>query len=118
MARVISPLVVASLVALAVVGGGLAGTLLRERLPGGRLDEDTRWMVRIGIGFLSTLAALLISLIISSKMQSFEAVSRAVETTAAQVVQIDDTLRELGPQGDPARSQLRAQLGEIGRAHV
>ncbi|MEF8755655.1 MAG: hypothetical protein V5B60_17285 [Accumulibacter sp.] len=104
----ISPLVVASLVALAVLAGGLAGTFLRDRLPGRHLDEDTKWMVRIGIGFLSTLAALLMSLIISAKMQSFDAVSRSVATTAAQIVGIDASLRELGPAGDAARAQLRA----------
>ncbi len=106
-ARMTSAFVVAPLVALAVLAGGLAGTFLRDRLPGRHLDEDTKWMVRIGIGFLSTLAALLMSLIISAKMQSFDAVSRSVATTAAQIVGIDANLRELGPAGAAARAQLR-----------
>ena len=111
-----NPFVIAPLVALAVLGGALAGTLLRDRLPGRHLDEDTKWMVRIGIGFLSTLAALLMSLIISSKMQSFDAVSREIEAAAAQIMQLDANLRELGPAGDPARARLRALVSaEIAR---
>jgi hypothetical protein len=51
-ARVASAFVVAPLVARAVLAGGLAGTFLRDRLPGRHPDEDTRWL--LPIGFLST----------------------------------------------------------------
>ncbi|MCM8626045.1 hypothetical protein [Accumulibacter sp.] len=102
-----NPLVVAPLVAVLILAGALTGVVLRRRLPAHHLDDDTKEMVKIGIGFLSTLAALVLGLIISSAKNSFDTVSRLVESGAAEVLQLDGELRELGAQAQPARQLLR-----------
>ena len=50
-----------SLLVLAVVfGGSLFGMFLRARFPQLHLDNDTKDVVRLGVGLIGTLAALVV----------------------------------------------------------
>ena len=105
-----NPYLVAAAVALLVLVGAAIGGWLRERLPRHHLDDESREMVKVGIGFLSTLAALVLGLLISSAKDSFDTVSKHVESTATEILQLDGNLRELGAAGEPARELLRRVL--------
>ncbi len=61
-----SPLAVGAIVTFTVLAGAAFGAWARTRLPPHPLDEDTRDMVKVGIGFLSTLAALVLGLIVAA----------------------------------------------------
>jgi len=61
----VSPLAV-SLIAFAVIfGGAFLGVLLRRALPGHHLDDDAKDVVRLGTGLISTIAALVLGLVIA-----------------------------------------------------
>lgn len=105
-----SPLVVASIVAVVVMAGSLFGGYLRTRLPGHHLAEETKDMVKVGIGFVTTLAALVLGLIVASAKSSFDDTSAAVEHAAAKVAQLDINLRQLGSAADPVREILRRDV--------
>jgi hypothetical protein len=56
-----------SLLVLAVIfGGALLGMFLRARLPQLHLDNETKDVVRLGVGLIGTLAALIVGLMIAS----------------------------------------------------
>ena len=111
-----SPLPVAVVVAVLVLSGSLLGAFLRKRLPRHHLDGESKEMVKMGIGFLSTLAALVLGLIISSAKGSFDTKSAEVESAAAQILQLNNNLKQLGDAAEPARALLRrlvtATVGE------
>jgi hypothetical protein len=106
----VSPLAVASIVAALVVAGALLGGYLRGRVPGHHLTEETKFMVKIGIEFVTMLAALVLGLLVASAKSTFDDTSAAVEHAAAKIAQLDINLRQLGSVADPAREMLRRDV--------
>lgn len=107
-----SPIAVGALVTVIVLAGAAFGTWARTRLPAHHLDEDTRDSVKVGVGFLSTLAALVLGLIVASAKSSFDARSDEVRSAAAKIALLGGELRQLGAAGDKARSALALGVAE------
>lgn len=102
-----SPFAIALIVAATILAGASVGAFLRTRLPKHHLDDETKQMVTIGIAFLSTLAALVLGLIISSAKESFDTRSEELQLAAVKFVLLDVNLRQLGSVADPARDLAR-----------
>lgn len=101
---------IAVLFAISLLLGALCGRLARARLPAHHLDGDTKDMVKIGVGFLATLAALVLGLVVASAKSTFDTRTQEVQAAAAKVIQLDDVLRRIGPPALPVRENLRAHL--------
>ena len=94
-----SPLVT-SLIAFAIIfGGALLGMFMRKRLPGHHLSGDTKDVVRLGTGLIGTIAALVLSLLISSASSTYQNQSTEVEQLTANVA-LDRTLALYGSETD------------------
>jgi hypothetical protein len=91
-----------------VVAGGVAGRLIRARLPSHHLDSATNDMIKLGIGFLATLTALVMGLLVSSAKSSFDAKGELIRNAAVQILQLDGSLRRLGPPADSLRDQVHS----------
>src|SRR5260370_2802529 len=61
-----NPLLTASIVLALILGGILAGTALRKALPDAHLSPESKDVIRLGSGLVATMAALVLSLLISS----------------------------------------------------
>jgi hypothetical protein len=105
-----SPWAVALIVAAIIIAGAAFGRDLRLRLPDHHLADETKDMVKIGIAFLTTLAALLLGLILSSAKGSFDSKSEELQAAATKIALLDHSLRQMGPAADPARSTLRVAV--------
>lgn len=90
-----------------VLLGAWIGSVARTRLPQHHLDDDTKDMVKIGVGFLATLAALVLGLVVGAAKGSFDTKTAEVQTTAARILELDRTLRTFGPGAAPVREYLR-----------
>jgi hypothetical protein len=110
-----SPWAIALIVAALILAGAALGRELRTRLPEHHLADDTREMVKIGIAFLTTLAALLLGLILSSAKSSFDTKSEEVQAASAKIALIDHNLRQIGAAADPARGLLREAIASWDR---
>src|SRR5260370_28722219 len=97
-----------SLVAFACVfGGTFLGMYLRSRLPGHHLSGDTKDVVRLGTGLIGTMAALVLGLLIASANSTYETQSGQVKQLTANIVLLDRTLAQYGPEADSLRNLLR-----------
>jgi hypothetical protein len=94
-----------------VVGGILLGALLRRTLPHHHLNKDTQDVVRLGVGLIGTIAALVLGLMIASAKSSFDTQSGQVKQITADVILIDALLAEYGQQTLPIRRQMRSVMG-------
>lgn len=56
-----------------VSGGALLGMLLRRVLPEDHLNNDSRDVVKLGMGLLATMAALVLGLLIASAKGQYDA---------------------------------------------
>src|SRR6516162_10819576 len=88
----VSPLAV-SLIAFAVIfGGAFLGVLLRRALPGHHLDDDAKDVVRLGTGLISTIAALVLGLVIASAKSEYDTQKSQVQHLTADIILLDQLL--------------------------
>jgi hypothetical protein len=100
------------LLAFAVTfGAALTGLWLHKTLPAHHLDAESRDTIKLGIGFIATMSALVLGLITASAKNSFDSMDAAVKGTATQVLTLDRTLARYGPETEPIRQALKKAIG-------
>jgi len=92
-------------------GGALLGMRLSKALPEHHLDSGSRDTIKLGIGLIATMTALVLGLITASAKGSFDAVDGAVKQAAIQVLTLDRTLARYGPETAEIRQALQRLLG-------
>jgi hypothetical protein len=106
-----SALVLSCLIFVLTLGGILLGALLRRALPKHHLSKDSQDVVRLGVGLIATLAALLLGLLIAAAKSSFDTQSTQVTQITADIVLLDRLLAQYGPEARPIRQQMRSVIG-------
>jgi hypothetical protein len=98
-----------ALIVLACVCSAAAfGLWLRVVLPEHHLSAETKDAVKLATGLVATIAALVLSLLVSSARASLESVKAELMQNAARVLVLDRTLKEYGPESDDVRALLKA----------
>src|SRR5262249_30972970 len=95
-----------------ILAGAFVGAFLRTRLPDQDLG-DAKEIFRLGAGLVATIAALVLSLLISSAKSSYDTQSTQVQRLAADMVQLDHLLAQYGPEASPVRDLLRRAVGPM-----
>jgi hypothetical protein len=104
------PLAIALIVFACVFGGALLGVWLGSRLPGHHVDQRTKDLVKLGMGTVATLMALVLGLLVSTAKASFDSTTTDTKQFAAKLVQLDVTLKRYGPETTTARHLLQQFL--------
>lgn len=107
-----SELSISAVIVLTILGAAWIGGVVRTKLPQHHLNEDTKDMVKVGIGFLATLSAIVLGLLLASAKTSYDTKVEEIQQIAAKVVLLDSNLREIGRAADPIRASLRQLLSE------
>ena len=95
------------IVLVLVFVSALLGRLIRRRLPESHLDNQTEAVVKLAMGVVGTLTALVLGLLVATANGSFTASSQEVTSIAANVIRLDHLLRRYGPEADGIRDLLR-----------
>ena len=98
------------LITLVVTFGG---TFVGMVLPGQRLSEKTKDVVRLGTGLVGTIAALVLGLLIASAKTSYDTQNSQVKQITADIIQIDLILAQYGSESRAARHLLRRAVGPL-----
>ena len=107
-------LAIAVIVLACVFGGVLAGLSVRTRLPDHHVKDESKEIIKLGIGVISTMAALVLGLLVSSAKSSFDRTGDELTLASAKVVQLDSVLVQYGP----GASEIRGRLRQIFRGTV
>jgi hypothetical protein len=100
-----------SFITLAIVfGGALLGIGLRAVLPEQELAGESREVVKLGVGLIATMAALVLGLLIASDKSSFDTQNAELTEMASRVVLLDRILAHYGPEAKEARDELRSSV--------
>ena len=103
-----------SLVAFAFIfGGALAGMILRPSLPDHHLSAESREIIKLGMGLVGTMAALVLGLLVASAKSSFDAQSSELTQASANIVVLDRVLARYGPETGEVRELLRGNVARI-----
>ena len=93
------------------LGGIFLGALLRHTLPKHHLSEDAQDVVRLGVGLIATIAALVLGLLIAAAKGSFDTQDNQVKQITADLILLDNILAQYGPDARPIREQMRGTIG-------
>jgi hypothetical protein len=88
-------------------GGGLLGMYLRSRLPAHELDGDSRDVVKLVMGLVATMAALVLGLLVASANTAHDRQNERLREFSANVILLDRTLALYGPEARTLRDGLR-----------
>ena len=103
-----------SLVAFACIfGSTLLGMFLRNILPEHHLSDESKDAVKLGIGMIATLAALVLGLLVASAKGTFDTASTGLRQAGARVILLDRVLAHYGPEAMEARQLLRRSVAAV-----
>ncbi len=93
-------------VALCVFLGAMAGMQFSRFLPPRHRTKDTRDAIRLAIGMISILAALVLGLLTASAKRTFDDAEHNIAAYATDIVLLDRMLAHFGPPAAPIRKTL------------
>ncbi|HBH87055.1 MAG TPA: hypothetical protein DDY17_05590 [Syntrophaceae bacterium] len=102
-----SPLAISFVAFVCIFIGMLIGMFLRVKLPDHHLTDESKDAVKLGIGMIATLAALVLGLLIASARGTFETMNNGLIQTGAKIILLDRTMAHYGPETKEARDLLR-----------
>ena len=103
---------VSPLVASCVFGGSLIAMYAARALPDSHLSADARDVIKVGMALIATLVALVLGLMIATAKGTYDAQSAGVRQLSANVLLLDRSLAEYGPEAQQPRDLLR-QAAEL-----
>jgi len=102
-----SSLAIACLMFGCVVASTVAAMLIARRLPDHHLSGESRDVVKLGLGVIGTLTALVLGLLVAATKGTYDAQSGTVKEAAAQMAVLDRLLARYGPEAGEAQERLR-----------
>jgi hypothetical protein len=109
----VSSLTISLIVFACILGGTLLGMFLRAVLPERHLSAESKDLVKLGMGLVGTMTALVLGLLIASAKGSFDAQRNGLAQMSANIVLLDRVLAHYGPEAKEARELLRAMVVDM-----
>ena len=91
-------------------GAGLLGVRVRAALPKDHLSSETKDAVKVGMGLVATMAALVLGLLVASTKGSYDTQKSEVAQMAAKIVFLDRVLANYGSESAESRDLLRRSV--------
>ncbi len=90
----------------------LVGMFVRNALPPAHVSKESQDVIRLGMGLVATMTALLLGLVTAAAKGSFDSQDLAIKNTAAGILTLDRLLARYGPETQPTRDLLRRTLAD------
>jgi hypothetical protein len=103
-------IVIRLIVFVCVFGAALLGLFLRRVLPQEHLSADSKDTVRLGMGMIATMAALVLGLLVASAKSFYDAQGNALTQMSAHVIALDRLLSYYGAETKEVRDLLRGAV--------
>jgi len=96
-----------------VIGGALIGLLLGKVLPPNHLSGDSKDVVKVGMGLVGTMTAILLGLLVASAKSFYDTQNDELTEISAKVILLDRVLAHYGPEAKEARDLLRVAVTRL-----
>lgn len=106
---------IAVILLIVLVGAALLGRYVHCYLPEAHLSTDSRDAVKLAMGLVATMTALVLGLLVSSAKDGYDTKRSEVIQMAAKVAFLDRALSLYGPEAAEARGELRAAVADAVR---
>ena len=108
-----SSITISCIVFACIFAGTLLGMILRAFLPEHHLRPESKDVVKLGMGLIGTMTALVLGLLIASAKSSFDTQRNGLAQLSANVILLDRVLAHYGPESKDAREMLRASVADM-----
>ena len=108
-----SSITISFIVFACVFGGALLVILLRAVLPQNHLSAESKDIVKLGMGLVGTMAALVLGLLVASAKGSYDAQIGELTQGSTNILLLDRLLAQYGPETKEARALLRAAVVRV-----
>jgi hypothetical protein len=106
-------IIISLIVFACVAGGALIGLFLGAVLPRPHLGGDSKDTVKLGMGLIGTMTAILLVLLIASAKSFYDTQDNELTQMSAKVILLDRILAHYGPETKEARDLLRGAVSHI-----
>lgn len=110
MPELLAPLTNSLMIFFCTFAAAVSGMILRKKLPDDHLSEDSKDVIKLVMGLIATMAALVLSLLIASANGSYETQSGELRQVSATIVELDGILAQYGPEANEPRHRLRVAV--------
>ena len=101
---------IAGIVFLCMFGAALAGLWLRPRIPAHHLEDDLKDTVKLVVGLIATMSALVLGLLIASAKTFYDTQNTELQMMSVNLVELDRVLLTYGPEAADVRTALHHEL--------
>jgi hypothetical protein len=105
--RIVGPIEISTILFGCVFSGAMLGVWLRAVVPERHLNADTKDVVKLGVGLIGTMAALVLGLLVASAKTAYDARSNELTQMAANTILLDRMLAHYGSETDEIRGMLK-----------
>jgi len=108
-------ILIAATLFVVFIGAALLGRYVRRYLPEAHLSAESRDAVKLAMGLVATMTALVLGLLVSSAKEGYDTKRSEVIQMAAKVAFLDRVLSVYGPEAAQARGELRDAVADAVR---
>jgi hypothetical protein len=109
----VGPIEISTIIFCFIFGGSMVGMWLGHSLPERNLNAETKDLIKLGVGLIGTMAALLLGLLVASAKSAYDARSTELTQMAANTVLLDRAFVHYGPAAAPIRGLLKVAVAGI-----
>jgi hypothetical protein len=106
----VSAVVIAAITFACAFGSAVAGAFVRDRLPAQHLAKESQDVVRLGMGLVATMTALLLGLVTASARSTYDAQDAAIKNSSVSILTLDGHLAAYGPETKPIRDLIHESV--------
>ncbi|TIW32424.1 MAG: DUF4239 domain-containing protein [Mesorhizobium sp.] len=96
-----------------LAGASLTSLLIHGRFPPHHRQDDTSAIVRLAANLFVVMTSLVLGLMINSAKNTFESIDHNVHAYATELILLDRSLRQYGPETQAARQPLIAYVQRV-----
>lgn len=108
-----APITISLLAFILALAGVFLGSTMQRLLPEGHLSSDSKEVVKLSMGVVATLAALVLGLLVASAKSTYDARESEINQITAYVILLDNLLAKYGQEAQSARASLRRAIPPV-----
>jgi hypothetical protein len=105
-----APIEISLLAFILALVGVLLGSVMQRMLPENQLTPGFKELIKLGMGVVATLAALVLGLLVASAKSTYDARKSEINQITADVMLLDYLFDKYGDDGKSARAALRQAI--------
>jgi Protein of unknown function (DUF4239) len=108
-----SSLTIGSIVFACLFVGALLGMFIRTILPAHHLSPESKDVVKVAMGLIGTMGALLLGLLVASAKNTYDTEKTAFTQMSSKIIFLDRVMAHYGPETKESRDLLRRAVVRV-----